>query len=121
MLTRFRGLFLVPPDDPPNDPTGGNPGGGEPSAPRKVRCEFCECVIAPQSGDVVRMSDKARAFRDSESKIAALTAENERLKREAQERLNAEPPNPNPAYTGPERRSGQKLFFGKNKRARTAA
>lgn len=53
---------LLPPVDPPApDP---------PPAPRapKLRCEFCQCELTP-TGDCLRMSDRAREYRDQTDTI----------------------------------------------------
>ena len=54
------------PGDPaeilPNDP---------PPSPRRaarVTCDFCQCELAP-SGDVLKMSDRARSMRDGDDEI----------------------------------------------------
>lgn len=57
---------LLPPDDP-TPPPGGPP----PSAPKKIVCEFCACVLAP-SGDYVSLSERAKGLRAQEETIAGL-------------------------------------------------
>lgn len=56
---------LLPPDDPTPEPRP------VPGAPKKIVCEFCECVLAP-SGDYVSLSAKAKGLRAQEETIAAL-------------------------------------------------
>jgi len=58
---------LLPPD-PPEPP--------EPPAPtrRKLVCEFCECPLAP-SGEFLKLSEKAKAFRHQDDRIDQLHAD----------------------------------------------
>jgi hypothetical protein len=56
----------LPPDDPPPMPTPA------PARPR-LACEFCECALTP-AGDVLRMSDTARAYLKQREQIAELRA-----------------------------------------------
>jgi hypothetical protein len=97
-------------------PTAGIPSESEEAgAKKKVTCEFCESTIAPTTGDVLKLSDKAKGFRD-------LEAENKRLKSELsaekqahdllKARLEHDPPSPPaPRYSGDERRRSQRVFF----------
>lgn len=63
-------LPMDPPDDPdPNPPVGAGRG-----ARRKIVCEFCECHLT-ETGDALRVSDRARGFRKLEDRIDALKAE----------------------------------------------
>ena len=104
---------------PTIDPTGGNPTPDEREPKRKVTCEFCESTIAPASGDVIKLSDKAKAFRD-------LEAENKRLKNELAEekqahgvtraKLEHDPPTPE-GYVGQNRRKSQRMFFRERRKA----
>jgi hypothetical protein len=101
-------------------PTGGKPGGeGEGEKPKKhVTCEFCESRIAPASGDVITLSDKAKKYRD-------LSEENQVLKQklakaESDYQALAEsktPPDDAPKkYEGPERRKRKALVFGERRK-----
>lgn len=53
---------LLPGDPPPPPPAGRG---------SRLTCDFCGCSLAP-SGDVLRMSDAAKKFRDANDVIAAL-------------------------------------------------
>ncbi len=43
----------------------------EPRASRKLKCEFCECVLAV-NGDVLQVSDRARRLRKADEEIESL-------------------------------------------------
>jgi hypothetical protein len=60
---------LLPPE-PPEPP---------PSSRRSaIVCEFCECKLTA-SGDILKMSDRAKALRKQEDTIDGLTADVQRL------------------------------------------
>jgi len=62
-------------DDPPRPATPViQPG-------RKIVCEFCGCQVTPQ-GEVMRMGDKAKEFRDHENVVLKKDREIERLNTE---------------------------------------
>ena len=46
-------------------------------APRrsKIQCEFCECDLVAASGDVLKMSEKAKAFRGLQESLDDVTTE----------------------------------------------
>lgn len=53
---------LLPPTDPPPAPP-------EPAGRRRdLRCQFCECSLTA-TGDVLKMSDRAKALRDFEDDL----------------------------------------------------
>jgi hypothetical protein len=56
---------LIPP--PPPEPAA--------SSRAYILCGFCECRLVAASGDVLRMSDAAKAFRDSGDVIDGLRAD----------------------------------------------
>lgn len=61
---------LLPPGpgDPPPTPSP------SPIVPKsRITCDFCGCSLAP-SGDVLKMSDDAKAYRDGADKIDTLNA-----------------------------------------------
>jgi len=58
---------LIPGGDPAPTP------GPTPRATR-IQCDFCGCALAP-SGDVLRMSDAAKVYRDASDAVADLTAQ----------------------------------------------
>ena len=55
---------------PPVVPPVPVPEGGKPA---RVKCEFCQCQLAP-NGDVMAMSDTARTYRDQAERIQQLTS-----------------------------------------------
>lgn len=84
---------LLPPDDsiPPT------PAPHVPTEKKRITCDFCGCSLAP-SGDVLRMSDDAKAFRDGadsierlQGVITTLEASNATLTRERNEARAAIP------------------------------
>lgn len=59
------------------DPLSGGGSGGDdspapPSRSKAIKCEFCESTLAPSSGDVLRVSEKAKGFREQDETIAKL-------------------------------------------------
>ena len=63
----------------PNLPPVGDP---EPRPPtpidsrrRKLCCEFCDCELTSATGEVLKMSDKAKAYRDLKEKHEKLQAQ----------------------------------------------
>lgn len=85
----------VPSNDPPRNDSG---------RPRKITCEFCECELGV-SGEYKKLSEKAKAYRDSEEKIENLQAELASVRSEltaAKSALVAATPAP----TSAERRTG---------------
>jgi len=87
-------------DNPlPPSPDNPNPALPEPArvAPARgpVRCEFCECPLAP-SGEFTKLSPRAKELRDLEqtltderAKSAALETDNSTLRRERDEARSA--------------------------------
>jgi hypothetical protein len=67
---------LIPPADPP-------PGPRRPS-PQLLTCEFCECRLTP-TGDVLKLSDKAKAWRDTEGDREKLTKRLAELERQLED------------------------------------
>jgi hypothetical protein len=61
---------LLPPDPDPAPPTPPTP---TPGRATRITCDFCGCSLAP-SGDVLRMSEEAKAFRDGADEIERLQA-----------------------------------------------
>jgi hypothetical protein len=102
------------------DPTGGNPTPEENGTPKKkVACEFCESTIAPSSGDVIKLSDKAKGFRDLETenkKLKDELAEEKRQHEQTKARLEHDPPAPS-TYGGEERRKSQRIHFRERRKA----
>ncbi len=58
------------PTDPPPPPVPLEP--RPPERPSKITCQFCECVLVSANGDVLRMSEVAKAYRDQSDKIEQL-------------------------------------------------
>ena len=83
-------------------PTAGAPGSEpptEPRGPRKITCEFCESSLTP-TGDMLKMSDRAKSLRDLEMKVQKLEREKTELEgtiqtlRDEAERRGAPAPAP---------------------------
>ena len=106
-------------------PTDGIPGKEPEPKGKKVICEFCECQIAKDSGDVVRMSEKARKFRDLEDENKKLTDRvndflREKGEREAKEKDKTPDGKARDGYSGTERRKKQSLHWGGDRRKAVA-
>lgn len=56
----------MPDELPPTDPV---PGAPEPARARRLTCDFCGCSLAP-TGEVMRMSDDAKKYRDHGDTLA---------------------------------------------------
>jgi flagellin-like hook-associated protein FlgL len=57
---------LIPPNDPAPTPT--------PTRTNRITCDFCGCQLAA-NGDVLRMSDEAKALQKASHKLDELRAE----------------------------------------------
>jgi hypothetical protein len=78
----------VAPDDPADllPPGDNDPPAPAPRPRAGLVCEYCECRLTP-TGDVLKLSDKAKRWRDTEgagdkltARITALERENDDLK-----------------------------------------
>lgn len=61
------------PGDPPSDPAGITP------QSRPLVCEFCECTITRERGEVLRRSGRAKRYMEQEHAIESLREELERV------------------------------------------
>jgi hypothetical protein len=55
------------------------PTGEQPPVRKSLICEFCACRLAPATGDVLGMSDRAKKLRDAEDELQDATADIARL------------------------------------------
>jgi hypothetical protein len=56
---------LLPPAAPPEAPV----------SRRGLQCEYCGCTLVRESGEVLRMSTRAKGLRDLEHRIETMTAD----------------------------------------------
>ncbi len=59
----------------PLEPPTPEPATPPPARTSKLRCEFCKCELSPTSGEYVKLSDEAKAFRKQDDTIETLRAE----------------------------------------------
>jgi len=74
---KIQGLLFYPEGDlmpPPGAPNPDEPPTPRPSPtlPRKVECDFCHCHLVPATGEVLKMSDVAKSYRDASDTIEKL-------------------------------------------------
>lgn len=58
-----------------------------PERPAKIVCQMCECTLVAMTGDVLKMSDLAKQYRDQGDEIDDLKAELDRSQKDLADAL----------------------------------